>query len=330
MKLRNVVWISVLGLTASLWSLTALRAAAVPLKVAAWNIEHLRALDNSGPNPREEDDYQRLATYAEDLDADIIALQEVDGEVAAARIFDEGEYDFFFSNREDPMLTGFAVRRGIEVVQNPDLVALDVDGRGNLRHGTDITVTYNGREIRFLSLHLKSFCFDNPLDTSSSACRTLKQQLPVLEEWIDTQANADLPFMVLGDFNRRMNLVGDEFWLEIDDAEPANADLTNSTEGLLSDCWNGQFPNYIDHIVSDLISSQWLVPNSFQQLLFTEPISQQESLSDHCPIAVTLDVPDSNDNGSTLSETQQRLLERIEAIEQELRELKEIIRDLEE
>lgn len=330
MKSKIISLGQVLCLSAVLWPTAALRAVAIPLKVATWNIEHLRAQDNSGPNPRNDADYQRLATYAEQLNADIIALQEVDGVAAAARIFDENEYDFFFSSREDPMLTGFAVRRGLDVVQNPDLVALDIAGRGDLRHGTDITITHNGREIRFLSIHLKSFCFDDPLDSTSSACTTLSQQLPVLENWIDTQANSDIPFMVLGDFNRRMNELGDEFWFEIDDAEPPNADLTNSTAGLMSQCWDGEFPRYIDHIVSDRTSAQWIMPDSFQQLVFTEPISQQDLLSDHCPIAVTLDVPTAGEEEPALSDSQQRLLERIEAIEQELRELKDLILEIED
>lgn len=152
---------------------SAVAASAAQIKVATWNIEHLRAEANSGPNPRTDDDYQRLADYAELLNADVIALQEVDGEAAALRIFDPDDYMLFFSRRNDPMLTGFAVRRGIDVLQNPDVVALDVSGQGNLRYGTDITITVNGREIRLLSIHLKSFCSQDFLDSSPGACMTL-------------------------------------------------------------------------------------------------------------------------------------------------------------
>lgn len=311
-------------------SFTPVNAKAAPLKVATWNIEHLRSTDNTGPNPREAIDYQRLAAYADLLDADIIALQEVDGPTAAARIFDASEYAFFFSSRVDPMLTGFAVRRGIEVIQNLDVVALDVTGQGDLRYGTDVTVTHNGQEIRLLSIHLKAFCFEDPLEATTNACRRLNQQLLALETWIDQQAQDEMPFIVLGDFNRRLNALGDEFWLEIDDADPPNADLTNSTAGLLSQCWESEFPEYIDHIVSDRTTSQWLVPSSFEQILFTEPITQQDLISDHCPIAITLDVPAAGETDSGLSDTQRTLLERIEAIEQELRELRELIRELEE
>ncbi|NEQ44067.1 MAG: hypothetical protein F6K00_11130 [Leptolyngbya sp. SIOISBB] len=84
-----------LGIATCLWSVS---ATAAPLKIATWNIENLRASENSGPNPRTRADYQRLAQYSEQLDADIVALQEVEGVAAAIQVFDENEYDFFFSS----------------------------------------------------------------------------------------------------------------------------------------------------------------------------------------------------------------------------------------
>ena len=40
-------------------------AAAHELKVATWNIEHLRDGINEGPNPRDQADFDRLRAYAE-------------------------------------------------------------------------------------------------------------------------------------------------------------------------------------------------------------------------------------------------------------------------
>lgn len=131
---------------------------------------------------------------------------------------------------------------------------------------------------------------------------------------------------MLGDFNRRLNETGDEFWFEIDDAMPPNADLTNSTAPFISQCWESQYPSFIDHIVSDRLASQWLVRDSFEQILFTETIDQQDKLSDHCPIAVSFDIPAVDAPEPTLSETQGQILERIEAIKRELRALRELIR----
>jgi endonuclease/exonuclease/phosphatase family metal-dependent hydrolase len=67
-------------------------AAAHELKVATWNIEHLRDGMGEGPNPRDQADLDRLRTYAEILDADVIAFQEVENQAAAEQVFDPAIY----------------------------------------------------------------------------------------------------------------------------------------------------------------------------------------------------------------------------------------------
>ena len=49
-----------------------------PIKIATWNIENLRATNNEEPNRRNQTEYNHLAGYAAQLDADIIALQDVE------------------------------------------------------------------------------------------------------------------------------------------------------------------------------------------------------------------------------------------------------------
>ena len=104
-------------------------ALAAPIKIATWNIKHLRDTDNEGPNKRKQADYDRLSQYAKQSDADIVALQEVEGPEAAKRVFDPTKYNFFFSSRNDVMLTGFAVRKNLNVIQNPDYSDLSLGGR---------------------------------------------------------------------------------------------------------------------------------------------------------------------------------------------------------
>ncbi len=259
-----------------------------PYKIATWNIEHFRDSNNEGPNPRTDDDFAFLAKYVRRMNADIIALQETEGPAAARRIFDPETYWFFFSRRNDERLTGFAVRNGIEVKQHPDLTGLNIGG--NNRHGTDISVKMNGRWVRMLSIHLQPGCWGDPLNTDKEACRILSAQLPVLESWIDGRAAEGVPFTVLGDLNRRFdNNPGDTFWPEIDDSVPANADLYRVTENRTDQCWGSRYPNFIDHIVLDLISSRWVVQGSFTHLVYDEGVEFQKKLSDHCPVIVIVD-----------------------------------------
>lgn len=330
MSLRNRI---VLGsLTAIGTFLQASVASAEQIRVATWNIQNLTAEN------RTSSEFRELEAYGEELEADIIALQEVDGENAVVNVFSATDYDFYFSSRRNPQRTGFAVRKGLTVQQNPDYEALNTSG--GLRYGTDITVTVNGQDIRLLSVHLKSGCFARDLDSGNlgDSCRKLKAQVPVLESWIDDRASAEVPFIVLGDFNRRLTIDGDDVWSEIDDAVPANADLTNITEGRTSDCWEGQFPQYIDHIVLDKLSQSFVVRNSFEQNLFSKPFSSrselkelQKKLSDHCAISVALDISSSPTNGSgeTTPVTRESILERIEDIERKIQEIRQLLNRLE-
>ena len=80
--------------------LLALPASADTIKIATWNIEHLRASEGKGKNPRRTEDFLRLSEYAALLDADVVALQEVENEPALAKVFDPTLYQFFVSERK--------------------------------------------------------------------------------------------------------------------------------------------------------------------------------------------------------------------------------------
>ena len=94
----------------------ALPAWAQDIKLATWNIAWLTTKPAGHPDlPRDlttrtEPDFVRLRAYAERLAADVIALQEVDGPLAAARVFDSTAYDFHFPAESDVQRAGFAWR----------------------------------------------------------------------------------------------------------------------------------------------------------------------------------------------------------------------------
>jgi endonuclease/exonuclease/phosphatase family metal-dependent hydrolase len=255
------------------------------LKVATWNLEWLNRANGDGKVKREDADYERLRTYAEKLNADIVAVQEVDGVEALRRVFDDAVYDYHVASQPGVQLTGFAYKATLHVTKNPDYAELDV---GSVRTGTDLTVTVNDRPIRLLSVHLKSGCFDQPLTTSGNDCAKLSAQLPALEAWIDARAAVNEAFGVLGDFNRRMK-TGEPFFAEIDDGDPANADLTLTTDGRTSTCWGGEYPQFIDHIVLSRDAAPWVTASSFAVHEYEPADSPYKSkLSDHCPLSVAL------------------------------------------
>jgi len=255
------------------------------LKVATWNLEWLNAESGAGTVRRSDDDYARLRKYAERLAADVIAVQEVDGEEALRRVFDDATYDYHMASQSGVQRTGFAYRSGLRVTRNPDYTALDV---GGVRTGTDLTLWAGARSVRLLSVHLKSGCFEEPLSTPSNDCVKLEAQLPLLEEWIDARASAGDAFLVLGDFNRRMR-TGEAFYSALDDGDPPSADLTLVTDGRPSRCWGGEYAQLIDHIVVSRDAAPWLVASTFaQQDYDSADVAFKSGLSDHCPLSVML------------------------------------------
>ena len=301
-------------------------AAKDTLRIATWNLEWLIAPEDfqalaksclprdASPGTRERFipcnvarehersnlDYRALARYADLLDADVVALQEVDGPKAARRVF--RNHVFCFSRRAGVQNTGFAIRKGVPHRCGEDVVALSLGDR--VRRGAELIV-YPGsaREFRLLSVHLKAGCPRRPLDSGGSDCETLAKQVPELERWIDEQAAAGRRFGLLGDFNH--DLLGFEgparnsqgqlrhFWAEIDDGNPAGADLQNVAEGqAFINCSPSQnYRSYIDHVVLGTALAEWRVPQSFVRITYDAADARQRKLADHCPLGVDLRLP---------------------------------------
>jgi endonuclease/exonuclease/phosphatase family metal-dependent hydrolase len=269
---------------------------AAELKLATWNIAWLTlrtATDEllpRGLTPRQPGDFARLADYARRLEAHVVALQEVDGAEAAARVFDPRDHQFFFTRENDIQRTGFAVRRGIAVTQHEDLAALDLapEARFSQRRGADITIEANGRRLRLLSIHLNAGCREGPMQASRGReCENLLRQSEVLARWIAERRREGAAFAILGDFNRRMDHPRDEMSALFAAAAP----LTRATEGASNPCWadaRGGRP-FIDHILLGGPARDWLQRNSLRVMVYAErDPAFRDRLSDHCPISVRL------------------------------------------
>jgi exonuclease III len=267
----------------------AVPAGAAELKFATWNLEWLTDRPDGDPalpqdaHPKRPQDIATLASYAAQLNADVIAIQEVDGRDIAARIFPPERYSIHMTRDRVVQRVGLVVRRGLQYDKNPDLTALAVNphGVGALRSGADITLHLPAGPLRVLAVHLKAECERDVLTRSRRpACMTLRAQLPPLQAWIAARQQEGVPFVVLGDFNRWMD-GNDQAIAALRKAAP----LARATEGRSSPCWGGE--RFIDHILAGGPAAQWMQPATLSVLVFRETgEAWKERLSDHCPVAV--------------------------------------------
>ena len=322
-------------------------AAGADITIATWNIAWLRdhplspgdyqrcksfsraaraALDERDPARwicRTADQYASLRDIAERVDADIFAFQEVEGVSALARILPASEYAFFVPDSPWIQRVGFAVRkRRIEVRSASAYAPLGSMMGNRSRAGADLDVIVDGRPLRLLAVHLKSACHARPLTDESRdarddgsaapACIQLGRQVKPLKEWIDARVRERTPFVILGDFNRRFDVVPETtgpardqygrqlaFWNQIADGENV-VRLTMGHEQLRS-CWGGdpklpavERAMFIDHIITDRATAQRLVPGSVRQWalhdgkITREVRAHLRELSDHCPLSVRI------------------------------------------
>ncbi|MBV9750004.1 MAG: endonuclease/exonuclease/phosphatase family protein, partial [Acetobacteraceae bacterium] len=104
-------------------------AQAGELKVSTWNLEWLTSNPEDlpdGTSPKPAAGIEALRRYALLLDADIIAIEEVDGPAIAAQVFPPDRYQIFMTHDRVKQRVGIVVRRGIAARQNGDLAALDL------------------------------------------------------------------------------------------------------------------------------------------------------------------------------------------------------------
>ena len=261
-------------------SLPAVAGHAGEVRIAAWNLEHLNDTEGEGCVARTSADYDAIARQVAVLDADIVAFQEIENEAAARRVFRPPRWEVAVSSRPamggsracrgrpgarlGHLATGVAIRRGIAWRRNADVDVL-AQGDRYQRWGTDITVTVDGRELRLLSVHLKTGCWGARQDRDvgrTEGCAVLRAQVAILKNWAETRRAEGMEFVILGDFNRRLAVRGDWAWALL---SPSSAPLRLATAGLATGC-DPRFTEFIDHLVLGGGAEAMLVQGSVREL----------------------------------------------------------------
>lgn len=224
------------------------------IRIVSWNIGNLA----SGPDvplrgqSRTVEDYEYLRSKLTEIDPDVVALQEI-GSIPAAQQILGDDYSVLFETRclvnasrcmtdSGGIYTAIAYRTDLEAVdgtfQIDELSINHTDECGEtrkVRGGVGVKLNLQGRSVWIPSIHMKSACKDNEVETDTEDdCATQQKQFEVLADWITERPEGDAVILA-GDFNRKLLTKGDKVRREIFEMKVPGAQFLPTTEA--RSCW---------------------------------------------------------------------------------------------
>jgi endonuclease/exonuclease/phosphatase family metal-dependent hydrolase len=273
------------------------------VRVASWNIEHLAEHNKVGCVPRSTLDYEKLRNFSELLNADVIALQEVENTAAVERVFPKSEWNIVLSDRPNSrsyncrgndqestqQRVAVVLRKGIKYQNKGSFEELGLKMEG-LRYGVVVEIFGDRDTINLLALHLKSGCFVDDYSTSKlRACEVLETQIDTLDDWIENSIRENKKFIVLGDFNSRLTVENSMFWNKLVNMDNMPIGIQNGMQNLTG-C-HPRYPDLIDHIILGPETSKLQIQNSQMVHFYSSTgrhMAEEDMLSDHCPVSLVL------------------------------------------
>lgn len=303
------------------------------LLVAPCNAYKLSAkkLANGGPKLYSEKLEGLRATISQLVDkehVDVIAFQEVRSQAVIEEVLGKHvkEFESCVAAHTAFQTVGFAWRKTLseqpgQCVSEPSLAVkedlLDAVSR-TVRPGLELNLKIGGKPASFLNVHLKSACANlvtgggfpgRELTDADPSCRILNRQISPLENWIERTAHSAPRFVVLGDFNRRLdeeakltvapNMVRTDgtdpsgpntmaadgrvssrfLWQEIADGNPVLHQIPLSQASSTCKGFTG-----LDHIlISEALLALQVAPLSSVKIPVVQKPQQVIITSDHCP-----------------------------------------------
>lgn len=292
MRLFQALFIAIICLTMPLI------AHAERLTISTWNIEWLTVNSNRQvyEGKRNAQDFSTLSSYFAKLNADVIALQEIDSIEALNRV-STSEYSTVLPDRSLPQYrnhqfsdinqyTGFAIRKSVPFAAVKDV---DLYGKGNhkLRFAAYVALYPDSASpVHTLSVHLKAGC-TGQFYSHKETCQTLLSQGKNLNRWIKERERLGQEYVIAGDFNHNLSFKGDWLWSAVtQDLKQAPKLATKNTQAVCKVRKRNdakrlhQFRSVIDH----MIVSPKLNASNTQQVVYKEQDVLNYHLSDHCPI----------------------------------------------
>ncbi|HVW65355.1 MAG TPA: endonuclease/exonuclease/phosphatase family protein [Nitrosospira sp.] len=266
---------------------------------------------------------------------EIIAFQEVKSREVVEQVLGRfaEEFETCVAPHDAFQTVAFAWKKAVSseagrCIPNHELAIAENAEEGaisySVRPGLALELVINGEPVTFLDVHLKSGCANlatahgfagRKLTDPDPACEILNRQLPVIEDWVEDVARHSPRFVLLGDFNRKIDeeeragIAPDEvrtdgsdpagpntrdtwgrvkssyFWQEIADGSPGLHQVPLILTGKGCGGYDG-----LDHIViSESIRQMQRLPLSSRKVPLVKSHRQSIKTSDHCPRVAVLE-----------------------------------------
>ncbi|MDD2179219.1 endonuclease/exonuclease/phosphatase family protein [Acidovorax sp. D2M1] len=270
---------------------------------------------------------------------DVLGFQEISGEAAARAALGRAHDEYSFCTSNDRDVASPEVQRLVIAVRKNVLTmascetdfALAVEDMRNAGHFTRPALIASlvgpaGHKIRVANVHLKSGCASPAGDanfdfrgayldsTENTNCPTLRKQIGPLERLIERESIDGAHLILLGDFNRKLDLelnrrkagnaragsssatgipVDSEqvrlLWPEVNDGDPTNSELTLMfREPRSTACARNEG---LDHIA---LSQGLAAANRgarTREVELAKFAGRAFAASDHCPLVLQLNLP---------------------------------------
>ncbi|ACT57468.1 endonuclease/exonuclease/phosphatase [Candidatus Liberibacter asiaticus] len=123
----------------------------------------------------------------------------------------------------------------------------------------------------------------------------LSQQGEWLKKWADQKIKTGIPFVIAGDFNRKINSIGDtdDFWQKMD----PDGLLIRFPQEKESTCnVIKRNKSSLDYFVIDRDNKNFLIDNSFSIVSYDQSDldTRRSKLSTHCPLTIEYDFEKGN------------------------------------
>lgn len=278
------------------------------MRLASFNVKNLFlagdagiALTKFGARAKRRPELRALATALINLDADLIALQEVGSHAALTALNDLLTHPYPHlavvpGNSTRGIQLAFASRVPIQVFSHADRVLFDRAGKPvtdfpnaaaaqrqepvELRLQRDLLrcdISWDGIDLSVFNVHLKSpnqprWCLLSAADLRAAECRLIAR---IIQDFQIQQPHR--PVLLLGDFN---DLWPSDALAELQPAGLEHIDYHSPSKA--GTFWPAGLT--IDHVLANPAAARMLIPES----ALIHDLGKLRRGSDHCPVSVDL------------------------------------------